>query len=380
MHVLLYKRNHLIEASGGAEKIMVMYANEFSARGYKVTLATRDNRTGNLFFPLDKEVTFKHFHFSFNPVRRFLGKFLALVGLIKHFPYFNRELLVSDMLNSYCQTNKVDIVIVAGIQELIDFTAYGERAYPVIMMMHSHPKAYFNKKRYKLYCKYINNADAIQVLMPSYKAAFPKEYKGTIDIIGNPVPDLSGKQTRDNTVIYLARIEKNKQHHLAIEAFAKIAHQHPDWQLHLYGSETNKKYADKCKSLIETLGMQKQIFFKGVTQNPAEKLQKAKICAFPSLFEGFSLALTEAMSAGLPCVGFSSCTGVNEQIQDNVNGFLADDVQAFSSALDKLMSDDDLCNKMGKEAQKLAGQFSMDAIINRWTQLINRTLGDKNAK
>ena len=54
-------------------------------------------------------------------------------------------------------------------------------------------------------------------------------------------------------------------------------------------------------------------------------VSNASVCAFPSKYEGFPLALTEAMSAGLPCVGFKSCTGVNGLIVDGENGFLVED-------------------------------------------------------
>ena len=57
-----------------------------------------------------------------------------------------------------------------------------------------------------------------------------------------------------------------------------------------------------------------------------EKLETAwkrtDIFAFPSYHEEFSLALTEALSCGIPAVGDKNCPAVNELIQDGLNALL----------------------------------------------------------
>lgn len=372
MRILLYKKNHFINTSGGAEKIMVTYANELSRRGYKVILATRDEQDGRLFFPLDKDVIFKHFRFCFSAFRRFIGKVFAKAGIIRRFPYFNRELSVSLMLQNYCRDIKPDVIIVAGMQELIDFSAYGTLDCPVILMMHSHPKNYFTPKRLNYYKKYINNAAAIQVLMPSFVSSIPDVYGGKIIRIGNPVapsPDVSFIN-RSKTIIYAARIEKGKQQHLLIEAFAKIAAKYPDWQVHFYGAEADKKYASYCNSLIIRQKLEHQVIFKGVTTKITEVLHNADICAFPSACEGFGLALTEAMAAGLPAIGFEYCSGVNELIENEKNGFLVKDADEFAEKLAVLMDDEDLRCRLGREAMRISFEYGMDNIMRQWEDLI----------
>lgn len=350
-------------------------------RGHYVILATRDDKDGVPFFELNYQTIFKHFNFKFSKWRRLIGKILLKLNLIDRFPYFNRELLVCHMLNDYCKEKKIDVVIVSGCQELIDFTAYGELDCPIIMMMHSHPKAYFTKKRDSLYRRYINKASAIQVLMPSYSKALPDNYKGKIVCIGTPVCSASdiSLASRKNIIVYLARIEKGKQQHLLIEAFAKIANQYPDWQVHFYGAEADKKYVSFCHSLISTTGLGQQIIFKGVTANVPQVLRSAGVCAFPSLFDGFSLAQTEAMAYGLPVIGFDYCSGVNELIKDGYNGFLVKDVDDFAEKLDVLLDDENLRLEFGHNAQEIAETYSMDNIISQWENLINFVIeGEKN--
>ena len=48
----------------------------------------------------------------------------------------------------------------------------------------------------------------------------------------------------------------------------------------------------------------------------------AALLAHPAEHEGWGLAVTEAMAAGVPAVGFADCPGVNQLIRDGVNGLL----------------------------------------------------------
>ena len=83
------------------------------------------------------------------------------------------------------------------------------------------------------------------------------------------------------------------------------------------------------------------------------------------------MALTEAMSAGLPCVGYVSCSGVNQLIIDGENGFLAEDsISDFSSKLNLLMQDDVLCKIMGANARFSMEKYSEDIVLDCWVSLI----------
>ena len=110
----------------------------------------------------------------------------------------------------------------------------------------------------------------------------------------------------------------------------------------------------------------------GVSNNLNEVFKYADIFAFPSKFEGMPLALLEAMSSGLPAIGYASCHNVNILIKNNVNGFLCDDgIDDFANKLSILMSDEQLRSRLGKEAQKTALEFSPEKIWNEWENVIN---------
>ena len=124
---------------------------------------------------------------------------------------------------------------------------------------------------------------------------------------------------------------------------------------------------------ISSQTIRTSVFRGGATDNVLDVYNKAAIFAFPSAYEGFGLALTEAMSAGLPVIGYKNCPAVNELIKDGENGYLCEDgVNAFAQALDKLMSDEKMRKKMGKAAKEDMKQYDSEKIWNMWEKLIKQ--------
>lgn len=88
--------------------------------------------------------------------------------------------------------------------------------------------------------------------------------------------------------------------------------------------------------------------------------------------------MTEAMSAGLPAVGFKSCDAVNEIIRDEVSGFLTDDgPEAYAEALRKLMADPMLREKMGHAAKLEMEEFSPERVWDEWEKLLSKLVQNK---
>lgn len=88
--------------------------------------------------------------------------------------------------------------------------------------------------------------------------------------------------------------------------------------------------------------------------------------------------MTEAMSLGLPVVGFSSCKSVSELVEDNFNGILVDDgVEAFAAGLEKLIEDKELRLKCGENAKKQMQYYSPNIVWSKWEQLLQSLIKQK---
>jgi len=242
-----------------------------------------------------------------------------------------------------------------------------------------HGSSEFIKNASKDTLKALAKSSAIQVLMPSYRKEVLKYVKNAnVIYIPNVVPQYESSEfigTKENVIINVARFDKlTKRQYLLVEAFDLIAAKYPDWNLEFYGdTDWDANYFKHIKRLVSEKNLENRVLFKGTTINISKELFRAKIFAFPSATEGFGLALTEAMSAGLPVIGYKNCSSVNELIKDGENGFLCEDgVEAFAQALEKLISDDNLRNKMGKVAKEDMKQYASEKIWDMWEKLIEQ--------
>lgn len=96
---------------------------------------------------------------------------------------------------------------------------------------------------------------------------------------------------------------------------------------------------------------------------------------FPSDTETFGNVTLEAMASGLPCV-VADATGSRSLIEQNTNGFLAsvNKPGEFKRAIIKLVENEQLRKKMGKQSHKKAKNFSWDSINSKLLSNYNNVL------
>ena len=94
-----------------------------------------------------------------------------------------------------------------------------------------------------------------------------------------------------------------------------------------------------------------------------------------SLREGFGLTVTEAMWKARPVIG-SAVGGIQDQIEHGVSGVLLRDPadpDAFAAALNQLLGNPDLAQRLGRNArQRVCQQFLGLASLTRYADLIER--------
>ena len=222
----------------------------------------------------------------------------------------------------------------------------------------------------------LNRVNCVQVLLKA-DIEIAKNYLSVPVVqIPNIVPQYNNKTNLEKPnyrIAYIGRLDKKqKQPHLLIEAFGKIKNDFPNWKIDIWGGFVDKKYYDKLNELISKYNSENSVKLCGTTNEVSSVLMNSDIFAFPSSYEGFPLALTEAMSAGLACVGFKSCIAVNELIVDDETGILCNDgVLGFAEGLKKLMQDQETRIRLGAAAKKEMKKFAAEKIWDEWERLIN---------
>ena len=243
-------------------------------------------------------------------------------------------------------------------------------------MFHMDAHTVLNLNASKKEIKALNRVDCVQVLLKADIEIVKKYLSVSVIQIPNIVPQYNNKANLENPkyrIAYIGRLDKKqKRPHLLIEAFSKINKDFPNWRIDIWGGIVDKKYYNKLKELISKYNIEKKVKLCGTTSEVNSVLINSDIFAFPSSYEGFPLALTEAMSAGLPCVGFKTCSAVNELIVDDETGILCDDgVMGFAEGLKKLMQNKEKRIILGTAAKEEMKKFAAEKIWDEWEFLIN---------
>jgi glycosyltransferase involved in cell wall biosynthesis len=104
-----------------------------------------------------------------------------------------------------------------------------------------------------------------------------------------------------------------------------------------------------------------------------------KGCQFfvlPSRHEPMGIVNLEAMAAGKAVVA-TRVGGVPELVEDGATGLLVspDDVQGLGSAIQRLVSDDELRSRLGFAGQRRAAQFNWTHISECYVNVYRTSLG-----
>ena len=102
----------------------------------------------------------------------------------------------------------------------------------------------------------------------------------------------------------------------------------------------------------------------------------ADVFAYPSLYEGFGLPVVEAMARGVPTVA-STTSSVPEVAADAAIGVNPRSVREIAQAIESLLSDVDLADKMAARGRARAERFSWDETARLTLDVYERVLGAK---
>lgn len=165
----------------------------------------------------------------------------------------------------------------------------------------------------------------------------------------------------DMMILSVGELNANKNQEVVIRAIAKLQNR----KIHYFiaGKGDKEQY---LADLALKSGVNLHLL--GYRTDVVELLNTADIFAFPSFREGLSVALMEAMAAGLPCV-VSKIRG-NVDLIDEEGGFLCrpDDVDAFYSGL-KELTDGNKRKHMGKHNREKIQRFDVHRIMEMVSEI-----------
>lgn len=118
------------------------------------------------------------------------------------------------------------------------------------------------------------------------------------------------------------------------------------------------------------LGISDRVTFLGSRDDVFELLPLADVFCLSSQFEGFPIALVEAMATGLPCVA-TAVGGIPELIEDGTNGLLVrpGSPPALQSAIERFIQDPELARTCAVAGRDTALSLDLRHAVRRLEQI-----------
>lgn len=398
--ILFVDEHKIVNYAGGVEKVICSFANEFIKRNYEITIVCMDRDMGRPLYELDKNVDFINLRYDDSSrnfdnwtwkwkkiqkevIRTFTGADMMICGHHIEDPkkmyYFDE---FATRLKKVIAESQPDLIIsISADGAYIAQAAIEGKDIPVIAMCHTDPGYFvndFSEKQIRAWKKCVY----VQVLMDSFVPVLQNFGIRNVVSIANIVPQLPDDDVCDlsnehNRIISVGRIDGFvKRQDLLIEAFLCVSKKYTNWTLHIYGDVANQHYMRKLNNFVRQNNLNNRVFFEGVTTDILGCLRQADIFAFPSRYEGFGLAMAEAMSAGLPVVACEQCVPAKEFIKSGINGVLCQEgVEEYAYGMELLMKNKQMREEMGRAAHKYMKKFSDKNIWDKWENLIKSIVG-----
>jgi glycosyltransferase involved in cell wall biosynthesis len=345
--------------AGGAERVMVILANEWAKKNWQVTLLTLDDGQSAPFFTLDHRINWQ----ALDVMGVSGNAFAAMTNNLKRLATLRSAIDRSqpDAVISFLDTtNVLTLLATRGlglpiiVSERIDIGSQ-----PI------HPL--WGRLRNWMY----PFAAALVVLTERTRQGLLPSLQSRCRVIPNPVlPPSAGipldcPLPKGPKILAMGRLCQQKGFDLLLEAFASIRAHYPEWSLVIIGEGPLR---DNLQARSDQSDLAGAVHLPGHITSTATVLQQCDLFVLPSRLEGFPNALGEAMAAGLPVIAADCPTGPREMIQAGHDGLLVpmDDIDALASAMTLLMADAKLRHRLGNAAQNITLRFGLPEIMSLW--------------
>ena len=368
---------------GGTDKVISDKANYLSAHGYDVTIVTEAQMGRPPVFPLSSAVKLIDIGLDFN--KQYTQSFFHRAYTYLHYIHLYKE-----KLRDIFEQEKPDIVITTMGRSLDFITKLKDGSIKIgeahttkhhlrslhLMEERGFLYKWIAKKFRKRQIENARKLSALVLLTPEDA----KDWEGVTKtfVIPNSLqsfPKEAAKLTNKKAII-VGRYNDAKGYEYLVETW-KIVHQrHPDWIIDIYGSG---ELHDDVERWIKEANLQNVMVMHEPTSGIMQKYLESSLCVVSSRYEGFSMAIVEAMSCGVPCVSFDCPFGPRNIIRNGEDGFLVEylNTQALADNICQLIEDENLRIQLGTNAKENIQRFSQDEIMGKWMVLF-KSLTDNN--
>lgn len=362
---------------GGMERVLTLKANYFAERlNHDICIIMTDGKDRTPYYHLSPKIRLVYLDINFDR--------MYLLPMYKRIPfYLSMQQKYKKKLKKILFEIKPQITISLLRREInfINNIKDGSVKIGEIHLDREHYRSFKDAKKRSLIkavlakmwmgklIRELKKLDTFIVLSAEDQSKW-KELKNTV-VINNPLPfmpDIMSECT-NKKVIVVGRYTYQKGIDLMIEAWAMVAKKHPNWTLYVYGAGERHPFQQQ----VNDAGLENSVRLESATPDIEKKYLESSVFVLSSRYEGFPMAMIEAMACGLPVVSFTCPCGPRDIISDGVDGYLVElgNVVQLAERLSQLIQDEPLRRKMGENARRNIARLQIGEIAAQWDRLFN---------
>ncbi|TGV02559.1 glycosyltransferase [Flavivirga rizhaonensis] len=352
---LLYIATNL-NTSGGVARVLSVKLNYLVEMfSYEIHMINTNGDSNNLFFPFHKKI---QIHDLDRKDQRLQGLFGYRTKLNKKIETINPDIIIN------CDNGLKGSLLPFFLKNRI----------PLVYENHNSKNAKEPSLKGNLKLKLsffffslgVSRYKWIIVYQHTNKNRNIKNFKVIPNPIGFKTNDTSSS-LENKVVIAVGRFSYQKGYDKLIKIWSLVSKKHPDWVLNIYGEGAHDDLIRLSQKLNITTKVQ---FFKPVKDIKSIYLG-ASILVNTSRYEPFGLAVTEAMSCGLPVIAFENTLGPKSYIHDKENGFLIqkDNFENYANKLIMLIENKNEMKRISKAAKESMKAYKLTEIMRVWHEL-----------
>ncbi|RWT34584.1 glycosyltransferase family 4 protein [Aeromonas caviae] len=348
-----------LNLSGGTERVATVIANKLQLSGYSVHILSLQCGDKPFFEVMDEIQVSQLF------TTEGRGLFRFPITIFK--------------LRNFLKKNKIDVLI--DVESMLSIYAIPAVAFlnlRHICWEHFNYHVDLGKKSRRMARKLAAHfADDVVTLTERDRQLWLINTKSKVNMIAIPNPvtielPLESNYHKEKIFLAVGRLSYQKGFDLLLQAWAHVAHLHPDWRLRIVGDGEEKLKLEKMR---QELNIEASTELIPNTNRIALHYQESAFFVMSSRFEGFGLVLVEAQSYGLPIISFDCDFGPSEIITNHKNGWLCEKEDGYSlgealSEASAIFNTDAYFN-MSQSAILSSKRYSLDKVFFCWDKLLN---------
>lgn len=237
----------------------------------------------------------------------------------------------------------------------------------------------------------IANADAVKDFIVAGEKISPDKvrvvYNGVDAERFSPAASpAAGEEGRPLTIGYAGSLIRMKEVDVMLKASARVLGSCPAARVRIVGGGPSEELHrregetdERLRSLAKKLGVGDRVQFVGSRAHVEEEMRMMDIFVFPSLLEGMSNAILEAMATGLPVIAADS-GGNRELVREGETGYLfpPGDERRLAELMRDLLTNGEKRRSMGRAArERVLDRFTTRRMVEEMERVYLEELGKR---